>query len=100
MKDWHWVLVFASILITPFLPALMKAKCPDCKKRKLNSLETLRDYSAETEAEGSRVYNTFHRCDACLSFFKQANSKPMVKSSHDEYEAAVRETQLRQPVAP
>jgi len=99
MKDWHWILVFASILITPFLPALMKAKCPDCKKRKLNSLETLRDYTIP-EGESARVYNTFHRCDACSGFFKQANSKPIEKSSHNEYESAVRETQLRQPVAP
>lgn len=97
MKDWHWILVFASILITPFLPALMKAKCPECKKRKLNSLDTLRDYSAEGE---ERVYNTFHRCDACLTYFKAVNSKPMTVSSHDEYEAAVRETQARLPVAP
>ncbi len=95
MKDWHWVLVFASILITPFLPALMKAKCPECKKRKLNSLDTLRDYNATGD---ERVYNTFHRCDACLTYFKAVNSKPKVVSSHDEYEAAVRETQLRQPV--
>ena len=97
MKDWHWVLVFASILITPFLPALMKAKCPECKKRKLNSLETLRDFAAQDQ---ERIYNTFHRCDACLAYFKQVNSKPLVPSSHDEYEAAVREAQLRQPVTP
>ncbi len=97
MKDWHWILVFASILITPFLPALMKAKCPECKKRKLNSLETLRDYSA---VEEERIYNTFHRCDACLAYFKQANSKPLVVSTHDEYEAAVRDAQARQPVTP
>lgn len=97
MKDWHWILVFASILITPFLPALMKAKCPECKKRKLNSLETLRDYAATGE---ERIYNTFHRCSACLAYFKAVNSKPMEKSSHEEYEAAVRETQARQPVTP
>jgi hypothetical protein len=95
MKDWQGVLVFASILITPFLPALMKAKCPECKKRKLNSLDTLRDYNATGD---ERVYNTFHRCDACLTYFKAVNSKPKVVSSHEEYEAAVRETQLRQPV--
>jgi len=75
----------------------MKAKCPECKKRKLNSLETLRDYEAPGE---ERIYNTFYRCDACLAFFKQVNSKPMVVSSHGEYEAAVREQQQRQPVAP
>lgn len=97
MKDWHWVLVFASILITPFLPALMKAKCPECKKRKLNSLETMRDFAATGE---ERMYNTFYRCDACLAYFKQVNSKPMVTSSHDEYEAAVRDAQSRQPVTP
>lgn len=97
MKDWHWVLVFASILITPFLPALMKAKCPECKIRKLSSLETLRDFAAAGE---ERIYNTFHRCDACLAYFKQANSKSLVASTHEEYEAAVREAQARQPVAP
>ncbi len=75
----------------------MKAKCPECKKRKLNSLETLRDYTADGP---ERVYNTFHRCDACLTYFKAVNSKPMTVSSHEEYESAVRETQMRQPVAP
>lgn len=95
MKDWHWFLVFASILITPFLPALMKAKCPECGKRKLNSLDTLRDY---TVSETERIYNSFHRCDACLAYFKQKNGAALTASSHEEYEEAVREAQLRQPV--
>ncbi len=72
-----------------------EGEMPRMQKRKLNSLDTLRDYNATGD---ERVYNTFHRCDACLTYFKAVNSKPKVVSSHDEYEAAVRETQLRQPV--
>jgi type II secretory ATPase GspE/PulE/Tfp pilus assembly ATPase PilB-like protein len=96
MKDWHWVIVFASILITPFLPALMKAKCPACKKRKLNNLDTLRSY--EENEENEKVYYTFHRCAACQTCFKQRNSAPLEASTFEEYEKLAREAQERQPV--
>ncbi|MBC7998694.1 MAG: hypothetical protein IAF58_12170 [Leptolyngbya sp.] len=96
MKDWHWVIVFASILITPFLPALMKAKCPSCKKRKLNNLDTLRSY--EENEEDEKIYFTFHRCSACQTCFKQQNSGPLETTTFEEYEKLAREAKERQPV--
>jgi len=91
MKDFHWIIVFAAILITPFLPSLLRSKCPACKKRKLQSLDTKKIHAEE---EPSRfTYVTLYRCDACRALFKRTKSGALQESSLDEHkiftEAAV-----------
>ncbi|HEY9712232.1 MAG TPA: hypothetical protein V6C72_02105 [Chroococcales cyanobacterium] len=97
LKDWHWIFVFAAILITPFLPAILRDKCPACKRRKLQSIETLKLLGEE----GSSSYNyvTFYRCDRCSEYFKRNKSGPLKPSSNDEFklmsQAAIKkETQV------
>ncbi len=89
MKDWHWFVVFAVILITPFLPSILKSKCPGCRKRKIEKLDTLR---VRDEGDGF-TYLTFYHCNACNGFFKQVRSGTLESSSAEEYkitqEAAV-----------
>lgn len=81
MKDWHWFVVFAVILITPFLPSILKSKCPSCSKRKIEKLNTLR-----VRQEGDAfTYLTFYRCHACDGYFKQVRSGSLETSSGDEY---------------
>lgn len=81
MKDWHWFVVFAVILITPFLPSILKSKCPGCSKRKIEKLNTLR-----VMQEGDTyTYLTFYHCHACNGFFKQVRSGSFETSSGDEY---------------
>jgi len=93
MKDFHWFIVLGAVLITPFLPALLRGKCPSCKKRKLQSLDTLKIH-AEQEAS-QFTYITLYKCDACKALFKRNKSGALETSSEDEHkifaEAAVRE---------
>lgn len=91
MKDWHWFIVFAVILITPLLPNILRDKCPGCSRRKLNSLETLK-----VHADGGPdtfSYITFYRCEKCSNMYKRVKSAPLELSSPEEYkllsEAAV-----------
>ena len=91
MKDWHWFFIFAAILITPLLPVILRDKCPGCKRRKMQSLETLKVYSDSGPETFS--YITFYRCDSCQAIFKRNKSGPCVASSEEEHrllaEAAV-----------
>jgi hypothetical protein len=72
MFDWLMVAVVLSILATPFLPLLLKGKCPACSKRQLESLETVR-----TALESGRTYVTYYRCHNCDSCFQRENSGPL-----------------------
>ncbi|MCA9804023.1 MAG: hypothetical protein KC777_18770 [Cyanobacteria bacterium HKST-UBA02] len=84
MKDIHWIFVFASILITPFLPALLKARCPGCSKRKLQSLDT---FKVESDAEASGfTYTALYRCGNCGEYFKKVKSGAMEGSSQEEHD--------------
>ncbi len=83
MKDWHWIFVFAAILITPLLPNILREKCPSCGRRKLQSLETLKVHSGDGPESFS--YITFYRCDRCNSVFKRNKSDPMEDSTREEY---------------
>jgi hypothetical protein len=91
MKDWHWIFVFAVILITPLLPNILREKCPGCNRRKMQSLETLKVHS--DDGPHTFAYITFYRCDKCSAIFKRNKSGPLEESSQEEYrllsEAAV-----------
>lgn len=93
MKDFHWFIVLGAILITPFLPMLLRSQCPSCKKRKLNSLDTVKIH-AEDQASGF-TYVALYRCDSCHALFKRTRSGALQPSSSDEHkmlaEAAVKE---------
>lgn len=83
VKDWHWFFIFAAILITPLLPVILREKCPACKRRKLQSFDTLKLLSEEGPSAYS--YLTFFRCDKCKSVYKRNRTKPLEPSSQEEY---------------
>lgn len=85
MKDLHWFIVFGLLLATPFLPAILKAKCPKCGKRKVQSLDTLR-VPAEDEASGI-TFVALYRCDSCRELFKKVKNGQMLESSQEEHES-------------
>jgi hypothetical protein len=72
MKDWYMILVFLAILVTPFLPFILKAKCPACGKRKLESLDT-----AESPSKSSSPYISYFYCGACHCKFVRDKSGPI-----------------------
>lgn len=84
MKDLHWILVFGSILITPFLPALIKARCPSCTKRKIQSLENLR-VPSQNESSGF-TYIAFYQCENCGELFKKVKAGDFESSNQEEHE--------------
>jgi hypothetical protein len=75
MKDNYMVFVLLAVLITPFLPNLLKAKCPDCGKRKLDTI----DFGSESE-EGRQFaerYITGFSCRHCQAKFWKEKSGPL-----------------------
>lgn len=95
MKDWYMVFVFLVIIATPFLPGLLKGRCPECKKKKLEMLETLcLEPEEPSEQPKPNGYMTFYRCHACQGFFKRQRSGPLLVSSSAEHD----ELKLRQKV--
>lgn len=93
MKDFHWFIILGAIMLTPFLPSLLRSKCPKCAKRKMQSLDTLKIHA---EGEASKfTYVTLYRCDACKGLFKRIKSGALMPSSPDEHkmfaEAAINE---------
>jgi hypothetical protein len=72
MKDSYMIFVLLAVMITPFLPQLLKPKCPSCTKRKL---ETLENETATSQEEGK--YITYFNCKACQGRFKREKSGPI-----------------------
>lgn len=73
MKDGFMILVLILVMITPMFPFLLKSKCPNCKKRKLEHLDT------EQRGEGRKMtYITSYHCHACGEDFEQNKSGPLV----------------------
>jgi hypothetical protein len=66
------ILVLAAVLVTPFLPGLLKAKCPDCGKRKLETLEL-----AQAGNKSTDPFIAYFSCGACHSKFMRNKSGPL-----------------------
>ena len=71
MKDYYMIFVLVVVLLTPFLPNLVKAKCPSCGKRKLVSQEL-----EEGQAEAGRFLSAF-LCKGCGQEFQREKSGPL-----------------------
>ena len=70
MADVCMILIVLAVLASPFLPLVLKSKCPVCSKRKLQHLETL-----NTETGGGRTFITYYRCHNCDSSFQREKSE-------------------------
>lgn len=68
MKDYYMIFVLAAVLITPFLPGLLRAKCPSCNKRSLLSLQS--------PEEANNYISTF-QCKSCQKDFHKEKSGPL-----------------------
>lgn len=78
-RDSFMILVLIVVMLTPFFPVLLKGICPKCKKRKLESLETV-------QSEDEREYVTFYRCHNCQAQYKRLRSGPFEQTNVDEKE--------------
>lgn len=70
MKDSYMIFVILAVLFTPFLPLVLKSKCPSCGKRKLEKLGT----EIVEGADAFKTYVTRYRCHACMKHFEQEKS--------------------------
>lgn len=71
MKDSYMIFVLLAVMITPFLPQLLKGKCPSCGKRKLEALDSAPDGAEETP------FLSYHACKNCLTNFRREKSGPL-----------------------
>jgi len=73
VKDWYMIFVLLAILVTPFLPILLKGKCPQCGKRKLESLEK----------DDNSPFVSHHACGNCKTRFTRERSGPLQPVEED-----------------
>lgn len=71
MKDSYMVFVLLAVMITPFLPQLLKGKCPACGKRRLEALEVCPD-GGEPDP-----FISYHTCKNCCKNFRRVKSGPL-----------------------
>lgn len=87
MKDSYMIFVILAVLITPFLPNFLKAKCPNCGLRKLDTLEpeTLAAHNIDATApeSDSPKYITYFACKNCEVRFQREKSGPLVPLKSD-----------------
>jgi transposase-like protein len=74
MKDSHMLFVLLAILVTPFLPFILKGKCPSCAKRKLESLE---QPPAGFQSAEPNPFLSYYRCKNCRTQFVRERSGPL-----------------------
>jgi len=72
MQDSYMIFVLLAVLVTPLLPGLLKAKCPNCNKRKLETIE-----ASQTASRRPNPHIAHFSCSACQSKFMRDKSGPM-----------------------
>lgn len=72
MKDNYMIFVLIAVMLTPFFPVLLKSKCPQCKKRKLEHLETV-----TKEIKDKATFITYYVCHHCQQQFMRVKSGPL-----------------------
>jgi hypothetical protein len=65
LKEWHWLVIWGSLVALSFTPAFLKAKCPTCKKRKLESISLEQRVREEIQAQEGKPFLSFYECKAC-----------------------------------
>ncbi|CAN5434747.1 hypothetical protein BH11CYA1_BH11CYA1_36470 [soil metagenome] len=76
-----WFVILA-VIVTPFLPSLIKGKCPTCSKRKLNSFEP------EGLESKPGTYITYFVCQSCQTQFRRDKSGPLEVMASDSKQQA------------
>jgi len=69
------LLVVLAVLASPFLPIMLKSKCPACDKKKLEHLETV---TPENES-GKKTFITLYHCHNCNKQFQRVKSGPLLE---------------------
>lgn len=64
-KEWYWFVIFGALIGIAFAPTFLKAKCPTCKKRKLETVDLEQSVREEIQEREDRPFLTFYKCTAC-----------------------------------
>lgn len=88
LKEWYWFVILGALVAVAFCPLFLKAKCPNCKRRQLKSVDVNPDTRRMLEAPQQRGYLTFYRCDACDARVLQELSRPYEDASDNCWDAA------------
>ncbi len=78
MKESFMIFVIMAVILTPFLPSLLKGKCPNCGKRKLDTFEP-----ELAEAPPPGTYMAYFSCQNCEMRFERNKSGPLVPLQSD-----------------
>jgi len=88
MKEWYWLVIFGALIAVAFVPSFLKAKCPNCKQRKLESVDLDAPIREELEQRESKPFLTFFRCTACGARLMRERTSPYQDASDARWDLA------------
>jgi uncharacterized protein with PIN domain len=88
MKEWYWLVIYAALIAVAFAPTFLKARCPQCKKRKLETVDLDQRTREDIEHKEEVQYLTFFQCTACGARFLREKTAPYKDASDPRWNLA------------
>lgn len=88
LKEWYWLVIWGALVAVSFAPSLLKAKCPTCRKRKLESIALEQGIRQEIEDREGKPFLTFYQCAACGARVLKERSSPFKDASDARWNLA------------
>lgn len=88
LKEWYWLVIWAALIAVAFAPTFLKAKCPSCKKRKLETLDLDQRTREDLQSKEHVEFLTFFHCTACGARFMREKTAPYQDASDPRWNLA------------
>jgi hypothetical protein len=88
LKEWYWGVIYAALIAVAFAPTLLKAKCPKCRKRKLETVDIDQRTREELQRREDAQFLTFYRCTACGARLMRQRTAPYQDASECRWKLA------------
>lgn len=81
MKEWYWFVIFGAIFSMAFAPTFLKSKCPQCNKRKLETVDLDQRIREQLQEQEDKPFLTFYNCTACGARLLRERTSPFQDAS-------------------
>lgn len=88
LKEWYWLVIWAALIAVAFAPTFLKAKCPTCKKRKLETIDLDQRTREDLQHQEHVEFLTFFRCTACGARLMREKTAPYQDASDPRWNLA------------
>ena len=85
LKEWYWLVIFAALVMVAFVPSFLKAKCPQCGKRKLTTVDVDEHVLSHLDQADHKPFLSFYLCEACQARFRRERAGPLKDASQSNW---------------